>query len=550
MEEHERSATSGGSSWGALCAELDARPREELTGADLDRLADALFWLDRVDESIRVRGDAYRRHVGGGDDDHAARSSWRLFYDHFLVGERAAAFGWLERCRSHVGPGATVGWLAIADSDAAAAGGDEESAMDRASTAVEVARRLDDADLLAMALQAEGRAHVRRGDRAAGLRLLDEAMVGVAAGELDPLYTGWVYCNVVSTCYQIAELERAAEWSDASMRWCDTLADGRMYPGLCRVYSVELAALRGHWDRADREAERACAELTAFDPRYAGEAHYQLGELRRRRGDLDPAEEHFALANELGRTPQPGLALLVAHRTTPAEALAGLRTARAGFVGAPLPHALVLAELCMLAVEADDAAIAGTAATELRAVAAALPDGVVTALADGAQGRVAAAEGDHESGCRMLRSAADELAARRVPYESARLRLAASRVAAAIGDHVTARLDARSALAVFERLAAIDRTAATRWLRDLERGSGRTELDGEPRTRTPLTGREIEVLRLVAGGSTNRQIAAELYLSPHTVSRHLSNIFTKLDVNSRAAATAYAYEHHVVDGSA
>lgn len=537
------SAATTATTWRAVRAALSRRPLAEFDAAELDMLADALFWTDDVGESIDVRRRSYRAHADAGDDAAAAMAAWRLFYDHFLVGEMAIANGWIERCRHHVSEGdrsPEAGWIHVALADVAASNGDEPARLAHARTATSIGRMSGDANLLAMALQAEGQALIADDDQSAGVTLLDEAMVAVTNGELDALYTGWVFCNVVSVCYQLADLERAGQWSRAALRWCETLTDGQMYPGLCRVYAVELDSLHGRWSHAETLATRACAELTAFDPRYAGEAFYLVGELRRLRGDLDAAAEAYQRAHELGRVPQPGLALSLAARGRVADAVAALRRALPSSSPLPLPRAQLLSELIALEVVLADVDAARGHVTELQHLANASGAPVIDALATGAAGRLHAAMGDHFTGYQHLHVGAERLSSLHLPYEAARLRLAASRAAVAGGDRETARLDAAAARSAFARLGAgPDEAAASAWLDDLR-------LPPRPAD-TVLSVREREVLRHLVTGCTNRDIADRLHVSPHTVGRHVSNIFAKLGVSSRAAATAHAYEHGLVD---
>ncbi len=297
--------------WRQVHERLSQRTRSDLTAGELDLLAEALFWLDQPDESVGVRRAAYAAHVAAGTMEGAARAAWQLFYDHFLVGETAVAGGWLDRARRHATEAASVveaGFVAVADADCAAAEGNLDAAADHAHRALEVARAAGDPDLTAMALQARGRMLVACGQPREGMALLDEAMLAAVNGELAPLFTGWVYCNVLSTCHDVADLRRAGEWNDAAMRWCEQLRDGAFYPGICRLHVVELACLRETWEAAEAHARRACGELTAHDPRFAGEAYYLTGEMRRLMGDLDGAQEAFTQAHQLGRLPQPGLA--------------------------------------------------------------------------------------------------------------------------------------------------------------------------------------------------------------------------------------------------
>ncbi len=524
--------------WRETYERLAARESSNLTPDELDLLADALFWLDRPDESVGVRRDAYQAHVADHATDRATLAAWRLFYDHFLVGEVAVANGWLERARSHVAEAEDsvgAGWLGVAETDRLLADGRPRDAGACAQGALEIARRHGDPDLTAMALQAKGRAVIELGQTREGLAALDEAMVSVINGELAPLFTGWIFCNVISTCHTLADLGRAVEWSDAAMRWCDSLQDGLMYPGLCRVYSVELACLRGAWDAAATDARRACDELTSHDPRFAGEAFYMVGELARLQGNLEAAQEAFTRAHELGRVPQPGLGLvrLVEHRA--ADAAKAIRSALQPGPSGPLPRGQLLAACVEAELVVGEDSAARAAADELAEIAGASDSPVLTAMAAAADGRVLLGHGDATGASARLREACAAFQQLRLPYEAARAQVLLGLAARAGGDEDTASLELRAALAGFERLGArpdVDRTQRL--------------LEGDESVPTPLSEREIEVLGLVAGGNTNREIAEALTVSRHTVARHLSNIFTKIGVTSRAAATAYAYEHELV----
>jgi DNA-binding NarL/FixJ family response regulator len=271
-----------------------------------------------------------------------------------------------------------------------------------------------------------------------------------------------VYCNVLSTCHDLADLRRAGEWNDAAMRWCDQLRDGAFYPGICRLHVVELACLRGAWQTAEAEARRACGELTAHDPRFAGEAYYLAGEMRRLVGDLDGAQEAFTQAHHLGRLPQPGLARVRLAQGRPEAAAKALRRALDSGPSSPRGRAQLLAAGVEAELGIDDLRAARAAAGELAAIAASVEGPFLAAMAAAAEGEILLAEGDVE--------------------------------------------------------------AAT----------------------ATLTPRELEVLRRVATGETNRQIAVALYVSEHTVARHVSNTLAKLGVSSRAAATAYAFRYGLV----
>ncbi|HVM41172.1 MAG TPA: LuxR C-terminal-related transcriptional regulator, partial [Acidimicrobiia bacterium] len=349
------------------------------------------------------------------------------------------------------------------------------------------------------------------------------------------LFAGWVYCNVISTCYGLADVKRAAEWCQAALRWCDDLDDGRIYPGLCRVYAAELALLQGDWAVAATSAEQACRNLDAHDPRYAGEAYYLVGEACRRRGDIDGAEEAFIRAHGLGRLPQPGLALVRLEQGRADHAVKALRASLDAGPASPLPRAQLLGALveACAAVRDDDGARA--AADELTELAGQSGAAVIAALARLAAGHVALVAGRPDDATTILRQAWQELAEVGLLHEAARARFLLGSAASALNDDETGAMEVLAALAVFEQLGAEP---------DVRRA--REFLEPSPVRSALLSSRELEVLRLVASGATNREIAETLVVSRHTVTRHVSNIFTKIGVASRAAATAYAYEHGMV----
>jgi tetratricopeptide (TPR) repeat protein len=424
-EDPSAGQLEGPAAWRATHERLASRERASLTAGELDALAEALFWLDRPGESVTVRRDAYAAHVAAGNRAGAATAAWQLYYEHALVGELAVASGWLERARDHAGArdGSPVdGFVAVAEADRAHLDGRLDEALGHAERAVGVGRATGDRDLLAMALQTHGRLLVALGRVAEGVALLDEAMVAVVNSELSPLFTGWVYCAVLGVCHDIADLRRAAEWTDAALRWCDTVNQGLLYPGLCRVHRVELACLSGAWDTAETEARRACDELLAHDPRYAGEAVYLAAELARLRGDLDTAEDGFRRAHELGREPHPGLALVWLAQGRGPAAAAALRLALQPGPSAPLARAGLLAALVEAELASGDRDRAEVATRELAAVAEHTGSPYLQATAACRQGLVRLAHDDIDQALVHLRRARAVLQELAMPYEAARRR--------------------------------------------------------------------------------------------------------------------------------
>jgi ATP/maltotriose-dependent transcriptional regulator MalT len=348
-------------------------------------------------------------------------------------------------------------------------------------------------------------------------------------------FTGAIYCNVIGACLEIADVRRATDWAEAAQAWVESIPAESLYPGMCRIYRAEVATLRGDWSQAEAEAMRAAQELMSHDSAMAGEAFYETGEVRRRLGDLAGAEEAFEHAHELGFEPHPGLALLRLAQGKVEASIAALRVAISGSYGSRLRRSRLLWALADAALSAGDPDAAKAAADELDAIVGESPALVLPATAATVRGSILLAENEATGALEQLRRACALWQELRLPYEAARARLTYGLALRAAGDEDDARLELRAALAAFERLgAATDAARAS----DLLGGSAAL-----PRG---LTAREAEVLRLVAAGKTNRDIAVELVISEHTVARHLQNMFAKLRVSSRSAATALAYEHDLV----
>jgi ATP/maltotriose-dependent transcriptional regulator MalT len=522
-------------SWAETYEALRVRDPSELTPREHEHLADAAWWLSKPGESIAARQRAYAGSASSGDAEHAMWMAGRLSIEHFMRGDPAVGAGWLMKTQhlaKDVPEGVGHGLLLIVEATVARFSGDMPRALELAGEAAELGRRLDDPDLSAMATHMQGVLLVAAGDIARGVALLDEAMTSVVAGQLSPWFTGIVYCSVIGTCLEIADVRRADQWSEAARAWCETLPPESPFPGMCRVNRAEVARLRGAWPEAEAEATRASVELMEFDPMGAAQALYETGEIRRRIGNLIGAEECFARAREIGFDPQPGLSLLRAANGNMDAALAGLRLAATTITESRLRRARVLGALVDLALSFGDLDGASEAADLLAALAADSDAPILETTATTAAGALLLARGEAATAVDRLRDACASWRDLRLPYEGARARVLYGLALRSAGDEDDAILELRSAVAAFDRLGATpDRDEAARLL------PGASPL---PRGLTP---REAEVLRLVAAGKTNRDIAADLVISEHTVARHLQNMFTKLGVSSRSAATAFAFEH-------
>ncbi len=423
----------------------------------------------------------------------------------------------------------------MVESNVARFAGELDRALASARRATEIGEGCGDRNLVTMAIHSEGLALVDAGRIDEGLALMDEAMTGVLAGDLSPYFTGVIYCNLIQACLEVNDVRRAGEWSDAARTWCDTLQPEAPFTSLCRVNRAEVARLRGAWSEAETEARAVLSSeaLAANEPGLAAAAFVQIGEVRRRVGDLAGAEEAFAKAQELGTDAQPGLALLRMAQGKLEAAASGLQLAlasehhrprRARLLTARVDVALAMGDLDMARPAVEElSSMTETGATSAPALAAA---------AAMATGGLELAEGEPSSALDHLRRAGAAWQTLKLPYEAARARVLCARAMRAAGDEEGARLELQAAAAAFERLGAVpDVEATARLLGDPEKLPG------------GLTAREVEVLRLVAAGKTNRDIAVELVISEHTVARHLQNMFAKLGVSSRSAATAYAFEH-------
>jgi DNA-binding NarL/FixJ family response regulator len=521
--------------WAETYAAFHDRDPSTLTPHDLEALADAAWWLSKTEESIAARQRAYTAFVSADDAEHAAAMAARLSIDHFIRGDPAVGAGWLMKARRHaeeVPEGAGHGFLLIVEATVARYSGDLARAQDLVERAVELSRRFRDPDLMAMAIHTQGILLILVGDVDGGLPLLDEAMTSVVSGQLSPYFTGIVYCNVIGTCLEIADVRRADQWSEAARAWCESLPPESPFPGMCRVNRAEVARLRGAWSEAEAEATRASEELMNWDPMGAAQAFYETGEIRRRVGNLAGAEECFARAREIGFDPQPGSALLRLAQGDPVAALSALRLSETAVTESRLQRARLLAALVDVAIVMPDLDAAAAAAEALSALTEDSPAPIFSAMAATAAGAVALGRGDAPAAVATLRRAGELWRDLRLPYEAARARVRYGLALRAAGDEADGELELRSAIAAFDRLGAVpDRDATAALLADA---------DPLPRG---LTAREVEVLRLVAAGKSNREIAADLVISEHTVARHLQNMFGKLGVSSRSGATAFAFEH-------
>jgi ATP/maltotriose-dependent transcriptional regulator MalT len=412
--------------------------------------------------------------------------------------------------------------------------GQGEAAHATAGRAVVIGDTFEDADLTAVARHAQGRALIQQGDVVAGLKHLDETMLAVVAGELLPIMTALMYCSVIDTCHQVYALGRAREWTGAFSRVCEQQPE-MVFTGICLVHRAEILQLQGAWPDALTEACRACEGAQRLDRKPPGAALYQQAEIHRLRGEFTKAEDTYRAASELGCEPQPGLALLRLAQGRPEAACAAIRRL-ASATSDRLRRARLLPAHLVIMLAIGDVEAARTARDDLRELADTFDSDVLRAVVAQADGAIALAEGHAREALDPLRSAFELWQRFEAPYEAARIRVLIGQACRALGDEEASGLEYQAARTVFERLGAGPDLAAL----DALIPPVPSVMDG------PLTARELGVLRLISTGRTNKEIAAELCLSERTIDRHVSNILGKLDVPSRAAATAYAFHHKLL----
>ena len=522
--------------WTDVYRNLSRVPLGDVTSIDLERLAVAAYLIGEDDDAVGAWEQAHKQHAGAGDRAEAARCAFWAAFCLMMRGRMAHARGWLSRAESVIdehGDCPARGYLLVPAVLGALDADDAHRARQLALEAGEIAARFGDADLAAFSALGHGQALLAMGDTTAGLARLDAVMLSVCSGEVGPILSGIVYCAVILECMQLFDLARAAEWTAALDAWCRAQPDLVPYRGQCLVHQSQLQQAVGDWAGAASMVARACDRLSDPPHPALGLASYQEGELHRLRGDLDAAADAYRRASSAGYEPMPGLALLGLQRGDAGSAAASIRRALSEATQ-PFQRPRLLAAAVDIAVAAGDLVLAAEAASELASIAEQSSSSVLEAMAAHATGAVLLASGQTTDALARLRAAGAVWRRLNMPYEAARSAELVARGCTLLGDGASAALQLDNARATFESLGAGP---------DLRRVA---ELSGAPARRGALSTRELEVLGLVAQGKTSAEIAEALTISRHTVRRHLENVFAKLGVNSRAAAIAYAYEHHLL----
>jgi ATP/maltotriose-dependent transcriptional regulator MalT len=507
---------------------------------DLEQFAVASYLTGNDLESDDLLTRAHQGFLDLDKKEDAARCAFWLGFKLMLRGEYARGGGWISRAGRILEEAqldcVVAGYLIIPAALQKLGEGNYPAAREMFAQALETGKRFGDPSLSALGRLGSGQSLIEAGEIEQGIQLLDETMAAVEADEVTPIAAGIIYCAVIEICQKIFDLHRAREWTHALNRWCESQPDLVPFRGQCLVRRAEIMQFQGTWKDAFRESEKACKLLSKppGEPA-AGEAYYRKGELCRIRGDFSKAEEAYQNASKWGREPQPGLALLcLAKGQTENSMKMALRlyseTAKR------LKRVQFLPAIVEILLEAGDAQKAREAAEELNEIAAEINTPYLNAMAFRAYGSVLLAEGDADDALKQLRQSWSAWEKLEIPYESARCRVLIARACRDLGDSETAKMEFNAAKWVFQQLGAVP---------DIQRVDNQIK-PGRNEALNGLTARQLEVLRLVAGGMSNREIAGKLFISERTVERHVSDIFNKLNVSSRSAATAYAYEHRLI----
>ena len=509
-----------------------------LAAEDLELLATAAFMLGRDDDLVAALERAHHAHLAAGAPLRAARSAFWAGMNLVVRGKLGPGTGWIGRAQrliEHEEDCAERGYLLLPVMFRHEAAGDFAAAAAMAADAAAIGQRFGETDLFALAIHAQGQMLIREGRIADGLALLDEAMLAVTRSELSPIVNGLVYCGVILACQQVYEFRRAQEWTAALARWCDEQEDLVAFTGRCLTHRAEIMQVQGAWGEALEEARAASQRLLAVENRAAaGLALYREGELHRLRGNLGEAERAYREASRCGWEPQPGLALLLLAQGQRDAAAAAVRRTLAETTER-VRRAGLLPACVEIMLATGEHGEAREACRELEEIGTGFESAMLDAIVAQCRGAVDLADGEAEAALVALRRAWHSWQDLEAPYDAARTRVLLAQACRTLGDEDAA---ARELDAARETFAGLGATRDVALVDSLRRPPAR-ETHG-------LTGRELEVLRLVAAGMSNREIAAALVLSEHTVARHLQNIFTKLRLSSRTAATAFAFEHDLV----
>ncbi len=372
---------------------IAARAESPLDADDMASLREASWWLGLMDEALTAAEHAYTLYLKASDNRRAAYQAWEIAYAYFLKGDEAVGSGWIgrvQRLLTEEPDCAERGYLLYFFVESSLDAGEETLA--KAREVQEFGRRNANRNLIAAGMVTEGRVMIKLGQVRQGLALLDEGMLEASSGDLSPTFAGNIYCHLMAACYELGDIRRASAWTQVTLDWCDRMAPAVLFRGICRVHLAQVMQIKGAWTDAEDEALRVCADLAHIHVGIVAEGHYQVGEIRRLRGDLEGAEESYRQGHRLGRDPQPGSAHLLLAQGRTKGAASSIRSALAGVTNR-LARARLLAAQVEIAIAAGDDAAASAAADELGDIASEYGSSGLEAAAKLARGSVLLAAG-------------------------------------------------------------------------------------------------------------------------------------------------------------
>lgn len=507
---------------------FDQLSEDQLTPEDLVAFYEAVWWVGRTDDALRIGSLAYDGLVADSRLADAVKTALWLGIWHLSRGDQSRSSGWWGRARhlaEKIPEHPVHGYLLLFTGvEANVARGDLAEALDAARRAADVGRRFDDPDLLAAALNSEGRVMLKSGQVVDGLALLDEAMIGIQEGKNSPLWTGNIYCLTIEACHEVAEIRRLASWTEITEKWLNSQTSAVILDAMCRVHRAQLQLLRGDWESAEAVADQVAGQLGVDRVDYTAEAWYVVGEVRRLRGDPTAADA-YREAQAHGRDPQPGRALLQLRDGDANGACASIRSALMAAGSSPLRRAPICAAAVEIALAVGRLDEAKEVESELAATAATYATSGLEAMAATARGAVLLADGEAGAALPALREAYRSWVELGAELEAAYVCRALADAYRLLGDEASAAAERSQATTILERLGLGE------W--------------AKPESPAGLTGRECQVLARVAEGMSNQEIGEDLFISDRTVARHLTNIFHKIGVTNRTEAARYAIDHRI-----
>ena len=504
-----------------------------LSADDLYALGDTAWWLGLVRETIQICEECHQRYLQEGRVDRAAMMALETAFHWMMRGEPEIGSGWLSRGRRLLSGQSTSvghGWLVWMEAQGRLAGGDVEGARAGARELQRMGAEIDEPVLGCFGLALEGMVAVRGGEVERGLELLDEAMLPVLAGRVPPGEAGNLYCQMIAVSTDLGDIARARRWTEVTERWVDGFTDAVMFAGICRVHRAQLLRSSGDWDQALVAAEAACRDLAELNVEAVGEAHYEMGETHRLRGDLAAARAAYGAAAQVGRVPEPGLSLLMLEEGRRDQAADSIRRTLVEQAD-PFRRARLLVAQVEIACACADYVTAEAATEELEGLATTYGSPGFRAWADTARAAVSVGCGAPGDAIGPLRSVLAAYRSMGAEYDAALAHALLGRALAASGDEASGQVETAAARQALVAMGAVTRAES------LAAQAATPEAPGA------VTAREWEILRAVAEGLSNRQVAARLVISEKTVARHLANAFAKIDVPSRTAAAAWVHHH-------